>query len=281
MSNILQRCQPLLGTYVEVSVSGDVSDTELIDCTNTVFAEIRRIHDLLGFHQVDSELTQLNQRMAAGPNQDMQVSDDLAKVLELALALHQYSDGLFDVTIAPYLVASQALPDHCHPSPKSYGTSKDLILKGTRLSNLNPVCIDLGGIAKGYAVDCAFAVLPRDLTVTINAGGDMRTSQWHDHAILLKYGARTGAVRKALMLNQAVASSATYYAVENSPLINPVTKQHQRISGSVSVFSSSAMLSDALTKVVSLMPRKLAPELVRRFDANVINVSRFGFKTVY
>lgn len=281
MSNVVQRCQPLLGTYVEVSISGNVADSQLIDYSNVAFAEISRIHELLGFHQADSELTRLNNKMASATNHEIEISEDLANVLKLALMLHHHSNGVFDVTIAPYLVATHILPAHSDTQHQDYGTSDDLVLEGHLLSNLKPVCIDLGGIAKGYAVDCAFAVLPSDVNVTINAGGDMRTNQWKDNTVLLKYAARSGAVRQALMLNQALASSATYYSGEHTSLINPLTKQHKKISGSVSVFSSSAMLSDALTKIVSLMPRKQAQRLVQYFGANAINISRFGFKTVY
>ena len=50
------RCKPLLGTFVEISINQD-DGQEAID---NAFAAIQNVHDLMGFHDPESELSQIN-----------------------------------------------------------------------------------------------------------------------------------------------------------------------------------------------------------------------------
>ena len=59
-TNHIKRCKPLLGTYVEVSVSSESDDNALLDITEYVFSEIQRIENLMSFHNPDSELSYVN-----------------------------------------------------------------------------------------------------------------------------------------------------------------------------------------------------------------------------
>ena len=53
MLNTLTRCKPLLGTFIDVQLSGNKADDELITVSNNVFSEIERIHHLMSFHFFD------------------------------------------------------------------------------------------------------------------------------------------------------------------------------------------------------------------------------------
>ena len=84
----LARCQPHLGTYVEISVSGDVNEDELISASNAAFLAINRIQSLMSFHDKESELTRMNRYAAHEP---VPVSFETKFVLQKALYLRRSS----------------------------------------------------------------------------------------------------------------------------------------------------------------------------------------------
>ena len=164
------------------------------------------------------------------------------------------------------------------------GSSNDVFLHENYITNSSPVCFDLGGIAKGYAVDCAIKKIPEYLDFTINAGGDMAMSNWKNHQVALKFGKKQHALKNVMMLDSSVASSANYYHGTRSHVINPlkIDKSNQgtahRFNGCISVFACNTMLADALTKVVILLKPKKAEFILKYFNAKAIVISRFGFK---
>lgn len=286
IENTFTRCRPLLGTFVEITLKGYDNKDRLIDLSTMLFDEIERIHSLLGFHNLDSELTHLNQRMLTTTLDNFPISVDMNNVLTLALSLHRESNGLFDVAIASHLIKQNLLPDHSLNFPDQLGTSNNLSLNDQRLSTNAPLCIDLGGIAKGYAVDCAMNTLLRltfenSIKCTINAGGDLRSNDWENEVVHLKYAKRANALKKTKMTQTAVATSGTYlqsnHQDKTSAIVNPIQNKPHQFKGCVSVFSGSTMISDALTKAVILMPKKEIKILLRAYNAQAIITNRFGF----
>lgn len=218
--------------------------------------------------------------MLKGPITDFAISSDLAYVLEVAQGLYLDSDGMFDVTVAPYLVKSGLLPDHLNLDSidkSHFGCFSNVSLSDHKITTTKALCIDLGGIAKGYAVDCAFLKLPPHINCTINAGGDMRSNHWQQQTISIKYGQKAKALKQVVMKNQSVATSGSYYHEGYSAIIEPKLKQDKRIKGSVSVFASQAIIADALTKIMALCsPKKISP-ILQKYEATGVVISRFGF----
>ena len=291
----------MLGTFVDLYLSGDVSDKVLLTLSNTIFDEISRIQALMSFHDPVSELSLMNKALLRETNTPYQISTDLYNVLNLAKNLYQYSHGYYDITVAPQLVINNVLPDHLSLKQTSkdfnhrlFGSSNNFSLHEEDVNNATqskkyivnrkPLCIDLGGIAKGYAIDCAVNKIPKSITYTINAGGDMRTSLWQGQDVALKYAKRHKAIKQVTMINQALASSGLYHQEARSHIVNPtkMNKNHQLIEhkfgGVVSVFAKTAMIADALTKVVVLMNKSEITPILKRFEANAVIINRFGFK---
>ena len=123
----LTRCQPHLGTYVEVTVSADTSDEKLIDASNAAFSAIEKIDRLMSFHSVESELTMINKTASQQP---VQVSSDMNFVIEQALFFSRNTNGVFDITIAPELITNNLLPDHGLDFSER-GTWKDITLSNS------------------------------------------------------------------------------------------------------------------------------------------------------
>ena len=249
----LARCQPNLGTYVEISVSGDVSEDELISASNAAFLKIDLIQSLMSFHDEESELTRINRYAAREP---VPISLETKFVLEQALRLSEKTNGLFDITVAPKLVASKALPNHNFDLSPT-GTWRDIILIDNEVRFTKPLLLDLGGIAKGYAVDQAINAVDDSINITVNAGGDLRMRPWRGNQVEVRHPRSPHSESIQIqMKNRAVATSATYYS-ENGVLIvskEPSASINPNENISVSVFAKDCLLADALTKVAYLNP---------------------------
>lgn len=180
-----QRAKPLLGTLVEIRVDCD-DEASFIAATDAAFARIENIHRAMSFHEPTSDL-QAIARSRGGVY--VSIDPDTSHVLQLALQLESDSDGIFNPTIAPTLVRNGLLPrpigSSCMPKQSTLASSIRVETPGA-IHVLQPVWIDLGGIAKGYAVDAATQALIEHgiLSGVVNAGGDLRVfgpSEQHIH----------------------------------------------------------------------------------------------------
>lgn len=147
------------------------------------FDRIRQLNGILSDYDLNSELRRLCD--TAGEGKNVPVSDDLWKVLSYAQILSEKSNGAFDVTVGPIVrLWRRARRQEVLPRPERI--SEALILVGYRFIHLDPkshsvrlekagMRLDLGGIAKGYAIDEALAVLRKHgVTRTlVDAGGDI------------------------------------------------------------------------------------------------------------
>lgn len=263
--NQISRCKLLLGTFVEVTLKADLSDDELIQQSERAFTEIARIEQLMSYHKLESELSILNRSAHINA---YKVSKEMQKILALALNISQLTDGLYDISIAPKLVQLKLLPDHGLTVDPS-ANWQDITLKDDLLSFKKPLQIDLGGIAKGYAVDQAISVIDSNIQAVVNAGGDLRMSHWYGEQVVIKKPySEIGELIPLTMKNSAIASSAGYNVAVDHTVISPLTKQAITDRRSVSIFADSCMLADALTKVAFLMSD--SQPILDHFQAQVI-----------
>lgn len=166
------QTQLLLGTYVEV-ISPDPRAGAI------VFSEIGRIEGMLSKYKPESEVSRLNQ------NGWVKVSPETFFILEKSRGFWELSGGAFDITVGP-LMDLWGFTNKDFRQPSDSEIQKTLELIGTNKIILNKtdyvvkfmfpgMKIDLGAIAKGYAVDCAVKKL-KDAGITsclINAGGQI------------------------------------------------------------------------------------------------------------
>ncbi len=271
MQSMIRRCQPLLGTFVEISLAGDRDEGDLHALASLAFSEIRRIDAALSFHRADSELSRIN-RHALDATQS--ISAAMSDVLGEAMLLSRESDGLFDVTIAPSLVRIGALPDHGYRTDID-ACWHDIELEHDRVRFHRPLAIDLGGIAKGYAVDQAMHVIPDDVEVCINAGGDLRMRPWRHAEVAIRLpDPAAGAVIHVEMRNAALATSVGALGDHLGAIVHPRQGEVSRDASSFSVFAASAMRADALTKIACLAPDCAA--LMQGFGAEVLCIDAHG-----
>jgi thiamine biosynthesis lipoprotein len=129
--------------------------------------------------------------------------------------------------------------------------------------------VDLGGIAKGFAVDRAVETLKKNKVANgvINAGGDIRVFGSIERTIHLRDPVSPTQVSGVLRVrDRAIATSATYFAP--GELIDGQTRRTMTDRVSVTVAARDCITADALTKVVFALREKAASLLARhRADA--------------
>ena len=255
-----RRAKPLLGTLVEISIAAP-GEAAFLRATELAFADVAEVHRLMSFHEPGSDLRRLA-RAAAGAV--LTVGAHTWQVLRLALEMEVRSAGVFNAAVAPTLVANGLLPmPDAAQTPIACSLAEGIELLGdNRLRVLSPVWVDLGGIAKGYAVDCAVLRLQASGIASglVNAGGDMRAFGSHSHPVRLRFAA--GLKTIASLTDAALAASCNAGNVDNadnanaagSPHVDPRSRRAVRSPHSMVVQAPSAAVADALTKVALLCP---------------------------
>ena len=267
----IERARPLLGTTVAVRVHG-LDEKDAHQAISDAFQEIALIHRLMSFHEPDSDLSRLNRDAA---DRAIEIHAATFEVLERAEEMSQLSDGCFDITVAPQLVALGMLAaPNSRREPDPQATWLDVSLEANhRVRFRRPLWIDLGGIAKGYAVDRAIEVLRARGAVQacVNAGGDLRIYGPDSERVLLTPGEFAGDALPVLEVeNAAVASSgsAQPHAADNRALhFDGRSRQSVPKGGFVSVLAQHCVTADALTKVVLAVQEHSEP-LLQRFGAS-------------
>lgn len=262
----IRRCRPALGTYVEIridalsGVAATAADEAAVNrAIDHAFAAIARVQELMSVHDPESELSQVNRLAHLFP---VPVDPWTQQVLQLAQSIHRASAGLFDCAIAPRLVAWGLLPSHVAASAAGPSTFANLEISDSgKVFAAAPTVLDLGGIAKGFAVDkAAEALLQYGVShAVINAGGDLRVIGDQDMPIYIRAAVNPQQLQLAGMLSDgAFASSGSYFSAEQanragvSALVNPKDGTAIVSPHSFSVIAPSCAVADALTKVLAV-----------------------------
>ncbi len=269
------RARPLLGTVVEIRVANlGVATTRLHEAIDAAFDRVELVHRLMSYHDHDSELSRLNSCTA---RRAQHVDTHTYNVLSAAVYFAHLSAGAFDPCVADSLEEWGYLPAAPAASARRPASWRDIeLLSGQRVRFRRPMRLDLGGIAKGYAVDLAVETLRgADVSeIVVNAGGDMRVSGDRMHHVYLRHPQTpTAGVNPLHLQNDALASSAPYFSRRVagnrrvSALLDPRTREPYVVNNGVSVRAKSCMAADALTKVVLFAPTSVAERALAECDA--------------
>ena len=269
----IERARPLLGTVVAVRVRGAAPRTaeRAID---RAFAAMSEIHRLMSFQEHGSDISRMNRGAARAP---VAVHPHTIRVLAWAARMAQLSQGLFDATIGSTLVewGLLATPDaDALPDPRV--SFRDVELhSGREVFFRRPLWIDVGGIAKGYAVDRGVAALHACgiSSACVNAGGDLHIVGAEAEHVAIRTAAAPVDVLPVLKLRAGALASSCGASSRRSHAgdwvschVSGRTRRAVDARTTVSVLAGRCVIADALTKVV-LADEVAAAPLLRRFQA--------------
>ncbi len=237
------------------------------------FNEMRRIEKLMNIHDPESEISRVN-RLAS--KKAVQIGEEIFEILEESVEYSALTSGAFDVSIRP-LTRLWGDRGKLKEIPEAREIEEKLPLvnyKNIILDERNQtvefkkkdMALDLGAIAKGYALDRAIKVLQgRGIKeALINAGGDIRVMGERVWKVGLQHPRKENEVLAVIRLkDQAIATSGDYqrYFIKEGKryhhIINPKTGYPALECMSVTIIGPEAILVDVLaTGVFILGPGK-------------------------
>jgi FAD:protein FMN transferase len=281
-----ERAELIMGTIARVAIfDGDRGPATF----DAAFARLRRVDASMSLYRPDSDVVRLNAHAAVHAEP---VPRDLFDLLARARAISAATDGAFDVTVLPLLRAWGAYPElrylpSSNPAAVGFeGMQLDATARTVRF-RLPGMAVDLGGVAKGFALDRAREAL---------AARGVRSARLDLGGNLALLGVGPGgtwrvAVRDpveptracgvlVLAAGSAVATSANYardFAREGwrapSHVYDPRTRRPVLARVAVTVWAPDAATADALsTALLVLGPTEAVPVLARMPEVGALFV---------
>lgn len=262
----------MLDTAVELQFSASSSaEAELI--RDDVFAEMERLEALFSRSLFGSDVSAINNYAGQRP---VTVSEEVFYVTTQALYFSEISNGAFDLTVAPLIDLWGFLgQDYRLPAPEEIETVLPLVNYGLveydteELQIYLPnekMALELGGIAKGYIIDRALAVL-RDAGVEsafINVGGDIGIIGVKPDGDPWRIGVRNprddnNIIAVLPAFEGAVVTSGDYERVFEVDgityhhILDPKDGMPTRLLASVTIVAETAITADALSTAIFVM----------------------------
>ena len=259
----------VMGTAITVELWHE-DDTQGRRLIGRILSEMQRIDRLMSTYKPDSELSVVNKKAARGP---VAISKELLSLIDRALEYSRITSGAFDITYASagkyYDYRNSKRPNDSQlrealPAIDYHHVSIDK--SASTIEFLHPgVHIDLGGIAKGYAVDRGMEILARAgvTTALITAGGDTRVvgKRWDRpwHIGIRNPRDEKNIVSMIPLENSAISTSGDYErffeedGVRYHHILNPETGKSTHGVLSSSIIGKQATDTDALSTSVFVL----------------------------
>ena len=277
---VYRQSRILLDTVIDVQViSADARQAR--DAIAAAYAEIQRIEDAFSRYRDASQIARINKNAGIAPTP---VDEEARGLLRRAKNYGVLTDGLFDVTIGALvdLWGIQTEHERVPPPEEIRRALRRVDFRKLDASDARGVWLtqpqmsaDVGGIAKGYAIDRALGVLTARHArhALINAGGDIRAigtrldgAAWR---IGVKHPRHEGIVGLVELKDGAIVTSGDYerFFVKDGAryhhIFDPRTGMPAQGCQSVTILAPTAEQADALSTSVFIM----GPEAGLKFIA--------------
>ena len=252
-----------MGTIVEITVANR-SEELARSAIEEAMCEFQRIDDLMSSYKPDSVVSKVNQSGSAGK---VPVGEEVFRVVREAVAVSGASDGAFDPTIWPVSKlwgfdkgGSIPISELLNSKLQLVGY-KNVVLDDYAYSvgfNVNGMGLDLGAIAKGWAVDRAIEkLIARGIrNAIIDAGGDLRIIGSRPGKDFWRIGVQHPRDPGALIFtfdlkDTAIVTSGDYErffiadGIRYHHILDPATGQPARGCQSVTVLAPTSAEADA------------------------------------
>lgn len=277
---IVKKARPLMNTWVSIKIHDSSRTTdELKELIDKAFSGIERVDELMSRFKDTSELSRINKSI---PDEPIKVSTLMLAAINKASKIHELTGGAFDITIAPLieLWRFHASVDHSIPPESELRESMELVGQDKLVIDTEygyvglakeGMAIDLGGIAKGFAVDEAANILKRAgvRNALIDAGGDIYClgtgpagQPWK---VGIKHPRKNKTITTLTLKNIAVATSGDYE--QSSHIIDPKTGcPVRKIPASVTVLARDCATADGLATALAVLGPERGLSLVNRLE---------------
>lgn len=273
--------QVMMGTFVEVTSPQE-------EAAPIVFNEMKRIESLLSKYDPASQIYQLNQ------SGKLKVSNEAFYIIKKSVEFFNQSGGAFDITVAP-LVDLWGFTKKNYKVPEDKKIKKTLAYVGSdkiilhqndnvvefKLSGMR---VDLGGIAKGYAVDCAVNKLKAAgiKDCLINAGGQiycLGNKSGEPWKVAIRDPRADNFLGYLRLENRAVATSGDYqqYFFNDNKryahILDPKTG-YPASSGitSVTVIAPDGLTADALSTAIFVLGKEKGEALAKKYPGVEVKI---------
>jgi len=263
----------VMGTFANIIAVAD-SPRTANQSINAAINELNRIDSMMSSYDPDSQLSQINKNAFKEP---VFLGPELSEVLSAAVAYSEKTGGAFDITVGPVIdLWRQAEKAKKNPSKKQLEAARSKVgykklqfgrFDSTLKFGVEGMRLDLGGIAKGYAIDLAVKAMQDSgaLGGMVDVGGDIRCfgspPKSRDNWLV---GLQDPAVENGLLLvlklnDMAVATSGNYQRFvvvegqKHSHILDPQTSSSADKFTSVTIIAPKAIDADAFATSVSVM----------------------------
>lgn len=264
--------QEVMGTFAQVTVKSPgklVADKHI----EAAFARIWQIHAMMNDRDPNSEISHLTQTAHVSP---AKVSPELFEIIALSREYSRISEGAFDITVgAETQLWRQMKQTGQKPDDAALAAAREkvgyekIILDETNKTvkfAVEGMKLDVGAIAKGYAVDLAIELLKKKgvKSAMVDIGGNVRCFGDGPAGGLWLIGLQDPRnpqelLAKLKLNDMAVATSGDYerFAVvdgkQYSHILNPKTAESVSELASVTIIAPMAVRTDALSTAVSVL----------------------------
>ena len=256
---LLKDTRVLMDTFAEISCYS--SDNEkATSAITSAFKEMYRVEDLFNKFDEKSEISKIN---SLAGQQKIRINPEVFKLIERCVYYSRITEGAFDITVALM----------------KKGRYKDIVLdkEGSSIYFLaEDIEIDLGGVAKGYAVDKAKEILTKAgiKNALINIGGNMFAMGRPPHRDSWRIGIRdpkdnNEIVYRLDLKDKAVATSGDYE--RPSHIIDPASGDSVISRAGVTIVADSAEKADYLSTAFFVM----GPAKVAEFIGSIKDIEAF------
>jgi thiamine biosynthesis lipoprotein len=288
----------IMGTRITVELWSD-DRPKAEEAIDALLDEMRHIDESMSTYKPTSEVSQVNAKAADGP---MKISKELFDLLVKAKEYSVITDGAFDITYAS-VGYMYNFPKHIRPTDAQISKALPAVnYKHVLLDAKNQtvqftqkgVRIDLGGIAKGYSVDCGIDVLKAHgiTRAYVSAGGDSRIigDRFGKPWVVGIRDPRKGegeVIKRVPLIDAAISTSGDYErffdedGVRYHHIIDPHTGHSASKVRSATIIGPYATRTDGLSKTAFVLGPDKAMEIYNRIDDIDAIIVRLDGSVIY
>ena len=256
----------VMGTFSEIKSNNQ-------DNINLAYEEIDRINSIMSIYGKDTELSKLNRE------KQIDASEELSYIIDKSIYFSIITEGSFDVTIFPVLELYKKTFNESNRPPTDEELGKEMekinhnniIRQDNSITLINNASIDLGGIAKGYAIDKALEKLD---TGIVNIGGDIAVKSTKHYTIaLVNPDNKNEFITKFSIKEGCIATSGNYERYfdksrKSHHILDPNTGKSAQGLISVTIIGDKkkALECDALATGVFVMGKEKGLKLINNLQ---------------